>query len=127
MLFGDGVELEDVFGFGIDFGEGQQQVLGGDEVVFHRAGFALGGFEHLRKIGAEAGMDFRAADFGEMAEFGFDDAIELGAVDADFFQERLDDAFLFAEQRGQQVERRRLAAGRGRRRVPGRAGRLLGL
>ncbi len=104
LLFGDGVELEDVTGFGIDFGQGEQEVFGGDEVVFHGAGFALGGFEDLAEGLADAGMAFGAADFGEMAEFGFDDAIELGAVDADFFQERLDDAFVFAEQRGQQVE-----------------------
>ena len=37
FFFGDGVELQKVFGFGIGFGEGEEQMLGRDEVVFHRA------------------------------------------------------------------------------------------
>ena len=41
------LSLQDVLGLGVDLGQGQQQVLGRDELVLHRVGFALGGLEHL--------------------------------------------------------------------------------
>ena len=47
FLVGNGIEFQDVFGLGIDFGKCKQQMLGRDELVFHGLGFALGGFEDL--------------------------------------------------------------------------------
>ena len=47
VLLGDGVELEDVLGLRVDLRQREQQMLGRDELVLHRVGFALGGFEHL--------------------------------------------------------------------------------
>ena len=46
LLLADGVELQDVAGLRVGLGQGQQQVLGRDELVLHVAGFALGRFEH---------------------------------------------------------------------------------
>ncbi len=53
------LSLRDVFRFGIDLRQRQEQMLGGDEIVFHGAGFALRGFEHLGQRRADAdGCDF---------------------------------------------------------------------
>ena len=101
-------------------------MLGRDELVLHRVGFALGGFEHLVQFRAQ--LRRRAAgDVGEMAQFGLDDLVQLRAIDADLVQDRPDDAVLFGQQRGQQVQRIDLRiAAIGRQRL--RAGHgLLGL
>ncbi len=100
----DGVELEDVSGLGVDLGEGEQQVLGRGELVLHRVGLFLGGFEHLDGALAEAGHR-PARGLGQVAEFGVEDALELAYVRADFFEDRADNAVGFGHQRGQQVDR----------------------
>ena len=46
-----------------------------------------------------------AADFGQVIQLRLDNAIELPAVDADFFQERFDDALFLGQQRGEQMQR----------------------
>ena len=46
-----------------------------------------------------------AGDVGEMAQFGLDDLVQLPAVDADAIEDRADDAVVFGQQRGQQVQR----------------------
>ena len=69
FLVGDGVELQDVLGLRVDLRQRQQQMLGRDELVLHRVGLALGGFEHLVQLAAE--LRRRAAgDVGEMAQLG---------------------------------------------------------
>ncbi len=94
LFVGDGVEFQDVFRLGIDFREGQQQMFGRDELVFHRVGFALGGFEH--QVEFPAALRRRSArDVGEMAQFGLDDFIELRPIDADLVEDRPDDAVVF--------------------------------
>ena len=82
FLVRQGVQLEDVLGLGIDFGQGQQEMLGGDELVFHRVGFALGGLQHARQFAA--GLRGRAAaDLGQSLQLGADDAFQLRAIGAD--------------------------------------------
>ena len=105
LFFGDRVELEEVFGFGFGFGEGEQEMLGRDEVVFHRRGFFLRRFEDLAQGGAEAWLGDCATLLGQMIQFAFDHPIEIAAVNADFFQERPDDAFILGQQRGEQMQR----------------------
>ena len=104
FLVGDGVELQDVLGLRVDLRQRQQQMLGRDELVLHRVGFALGRFEHLVQLAAD--LRRRAAgDAGEMAQFGLDDLVQLAAVDADAVEDRADDAVALGQQRGQQVQR----------------------
>ena len=49
LAVGNRVELEDVLGFGIDLGEGQQQMFGRDEFVLEGVGLSLGRFQHLHQ------------------------------------------------------------------------------
>ena len=76
FLVGNGVEFQDVFGLGIDFRQSQKQMLGRDELVFHRLGFALGGFQNFVQFRTQLRRR-SAGDFGKMAQFGLDDLIEL--------------------------------------------------
>ena len=93
-----------LLGLGIDFRQCQQQMFGRDELVFHRVGFVLGRFEHLVEF--PAGLRRRAAgNVGEMAQLGLDDLVELSAVDAELIEDRADDAVVFRQQCGQQVQR----------------------
>ena len=93
-----------LLGLGIDLGQGQQQVLGRDELVFHRVGLALGSFQHSDEFVARLRRR-SATDFRQPLQFAADDAIQLHAVRADFFQERRDHAFGFFEQGLKQMQR----------------------
>ncbi len=79
-------------------------MLGRDELVFHGVGLALGRFEDTLEFLAEL-CGCAAGDAGEMAQFGLNDAIQLAAVDADAVEDRADDAVVFRQQGGQQVQR----------------------
>ena len=58
-------------GGGVDGGERDQQVLGGDEVVLHLGGHVGGGAEHLQRgAGVRRGADRRAAGGGEPVQLG---------------------------------------------------------
>ena len=104
LLIGDRIELQYVLSLRVDLRQRQEQVFGRDELILHRVGFALGGFEHAVQLGAELRRR-PAGDFGEMAQFGLDDALQLAAVDADAVEDRADDAIGFHYQRRQQVQR----------------------
>ena len=100
----EGIELEDVLGLGIDLGQGQQEVFGGDELVLHGVGFALGGLQHADQFAV--GLRGRtAADLGQPLQLGTDDAFQLRAIGADLFQQRRDDAVGLVQQGFQQMER----------------------
>ncbi len=49
-LLVDGIQLENVLGLRVDLRQREQQVLGRDELVLHRVGLFLGGFEHLGRL-----------------------------------------------------------------------------
>ena len=104
FLVGQGVQLENVLGLGIDLGQGEQEVFGGNELVFHRIGLALGSFQHSDEFVARLRRR-SATDFRQPLQFAADDAIQLHAVRADFFQERRDNAFGFFEQGLKQMKR----------------------
>ena len=76
FLLGDGVELQDAGGLGVDLGQGQQQVLGRDELVLHGVGLALGGLQHADGLLARAAAG-AAGDLGEVAQLGLDDPLQL--------------------------------------------------
>jgi hypothetical protein len=126
FLVGHGVELQDVLGLGIDLRQRQEQVLGRDELVLHRIGFALGSFEDAAEFLAQ--LRRRAARHaGEMAQFGLHDFVQLAAVDADAIEDRADDAVVFGQERRQQVQRVDLRMPAVGRQLLGASHRLLGL
>ncbi len=92
------------FAFESIFVEHQEQMLGRDELVLHRVGFALGGFEHAVQFAAHL-RRCAAGDLGKMAQLSLDDLVQLPAVDADAVEDRADDAFALCQECRQQVER----------------------
>ncbi len=87
-------------------GEGQQQVLGGDEFVLEMAGFVEGALQHLVERLREIHAGLASGGLGQVAKQApglGDDGIRMHAA---FFQHRPDDAFPFFGQRNQQVQRK---------------------
>ena len=104
FLVREGVELEDILGLRVDLRECQEEVLGGDELVLHGVGLALGGLQHADQF--TAGLRGRsAADLGQALQLAADDAFQLRTVGADAIQQRRDHAVGFAQESFQQVER----------------------
>ena len=79
-------------------------MLGRDELVLHAVGFGLGGVEHFGEGRADAGSG-AAGGLGLVRELGVDDLFELRGVSTDFFEHGADDAAVFGQQRGEQVDR----------------------
>ena len=78
--FVDGVELEDVLGLRVDLRQGQQQMLGRDELVLHLASARRWAASStccswLRDVRAGMPPD----DLGQMPQFGVDDPIRAAA------------------------------------------------
>ena len=105
LLVGDGVEFQDVLGLRIDLGQRQQQVFGRDELVFHRVGFALGGFEHLVEFSAESAAGPRPTRGRNVPVRPARSCPSCPPVDADAIEDRPHDAVIFRKQRCQQVQR----------------------
>ena len=103
-VLGDRVEREHVLGFRLRASEGEQQVLGGDELVLHAVGFGLGGVEDFLQRGTRARLG-SAARLRQMLELRLDDLVELVDVGADFFEHRPDDARCLRRQRREQMHR----------------------
>ena len=119
FLVRQGVELEDVLGLGVDFGQGQQEVFGGDELVLHGVGLALGGLQHAGQFAA--GLRGRAAaDLGQPLQLAADDSFQLPAIGADLLQQRRDHALGLVEQGVQADGAARSANGPGRWPATGR-------
>ena len=76
VLLGDRVELQHAGGLALDLGHGQQEVFGGDELVLHRVGFALGGLQHAASSPGSTAAGPRRRPW-RMAQLGLDDPIEL--------------------------------------------------
>ena len=53
FVLADGIELQELPGLGIRFGQRQQQMLDRDELVFHHISFALCRFEHRGQVGRD--------------------------------------------------------------------------
>ena len=85
-------------------GDGEQQVLGGDELVFKAGGFIEGALEDLVQGLGEIHPGLHAASFGESVE----QAARLGddgvGLDAAFFQDGTNDALFFFREGDEQVE-----------------------
>ena len=87
-------------------GDGQQEVLGGDELVLEVGGFVEGASPELGSAAAKrTGRAGSPADFGQVGEhasrFG-DDGVGLHVA---FFEHGADDAFLLLGQGDQQMQR----------------------
>ncbi len=103
LLVRHGVQLEQALGLRIRAAQRQQQVLGGDELVLHGVGLALGSVQHAAQLGGD--LRRRAAtDLRQASHFGIDDAFQLPAIGADPLQERADHALALAQQGPQQVQ-----------------------
>ncbi len=85
-------------------GEREQQMLGGNELILEMAGFVEGALEHLIERLRKVDTGLPAGSLGKTAQ----QVARLGhngsRLHAAFFQQRLDDAFLFIGQRDQQVQ-----------------------
>ncbi len=79
-------------------------MLGRDEFVFHGGAFALRRFEHLREL-LRGLRRCAARRFRKAIQLGFDNRVELRAVDADFVQKWPRDAFRLCQERGEQMKR----------------------
>ena len=110
-------------GAGVDLrvvGQREQQVLGGDELVAHRARGLVGVLEHVHEVGAERGRRLGVAgDRGQRVERLVGAAADRLGVGVRAPQHRHDDPAVLLEQREQHVMRRHL-------RVAARAGEPLG-
>ncbi len=88
------------------FGDGQQQVLGGDELVLEVAGLVEGALQNLIERLREIHSGLHAPGNGERAEqapgFGHDGV----GLDVALLQHRPHDAFLLFGQSDQQVQRK---------------------
>ena len=105
FFIGDRIQFKYIASFRINLCQRQQQMLGRDEIVLQRAGFLLGRFENLAQRVADRRRPGGAAYFGQVVQLRLDNAIELPAVGADFFQQRFDNALVLGQQRGEQVQR----------------------
>ena len=87
-------------------GHGEQQVLGGDELVLEVAGFVEGALQDLVQRLRKVHAGLHAGGLGQVAQ----QAAGLGdngvGVHAALFQHRADDAFLLLGERDQQVQRK---------------------
>ena len=105
VLVGDGVEFQDVLGLRVDL---RRAPAAGVRSRRTRPSSRRlrAGRPSSTLVQFAADLRRRAArDVGEMAQFGLDDLVELSAIDADAFEDRPDDAVVFRQQRGQQVQR----------------------
>ena len=118
-----------------DVRHAEQQVLGREELVVELCAFLVGFFEEPEGFGCERGVAHRCAGDPWLAsEFLVDAPAHGRDVDADALHDAADDALGLVEQTPQHVQRRHLrVAGharrslRGRQRVLGLAGELVGI
>ena len=85
-------------------GDGKQQVLGGDELIFEMAGFVEGALEYLVEGLREVHSGLPACSLGHALEHiaGFrDDGVGLNAA---LFEDWADDPFLLLGQSDEQME-----------------------
>ena len=103
-LLVDRVELERLLSGRLLFGEGQQQVLGGDELVAHRLGRLLGGLKHAAQVSGK----LRRVPGGRLhqpLQFRINDLRKLIAVGPDLLQEGPDHTVRLVQKRREQVQR----------------------
>ena len=81
-------------------------MLGGDVFIFQSIGLLLRMGEHILRGSAHAQL--RAGGFGKPILFGGHDLLNPGGVRSHFFENRLDHATIFRQQRRQQMQRQQL-------------------
>ena len=113
----------------------EQQVLGREELVVELCAFLVGFFEEPEGFGCERGVAHCCAGDTRLAsEFLVDAPAHARDVDADALHDAADDALGLVEQTPQHVQRRHLRVAcrarrslRGRQRLLGLAGELVGI
>ena len=90
-------------GVGFGFGEGEEEVLGGDEVVLEGVGLLGGAVEDLLQGGGHGGLGVGAGDLGELGDGGVGAGEKLLHADARALEDGQDDALAVFEQGGEQV------------------------
>ncbi len=96
---GEGVAGGVAFGFG----EGEEEVLGGDVLVLEDVGLFGGAVEDLLQGGGHAGLGVAAGDLGQLGDGGVRAGEELLHADACAFEHGQDDALAVFQQGGEQV------------------------
>ncbi len=96
-----GESVADGIGFGL--GEGEQEMLGGDEVVLEGIGFLGGAVQNLLQGGGHCGLRVGAGDLGQLGDGGVGSGKKLLHADARAFEDGQDDALAVVEQGGEQV------------------------
>ena len=126
FLLADGRQLEDVLRLRGHLGQGEQEVVGGDELVLHLVRLGRRRLEDLDQflVGLRLGA---AGDLGQVGEFGRDDPLQVSAVGPDLLQQRPHDPLTLAEQRVQEMDRRHLRIAAIAGQLHGGLHRLLGL
>ena len=99
-LFGAGGG-EDALGVVLRLRQGEQHVLGGDVLVAEPVGLLVGDAEDLLRAAVHA--DLRAGRAGQTLQALLHEVAQVGKVDADLLQQRLNDALLLFQQRSQHV------------------------
>ena len=90
-------------GVSFGFGEGEEEVLGGDEVVLEGVGLLGGAVEDLLQGGGHGGLGVGAGDLGELGDGGVGAGEKLLHTDARALEDGQDDALAVVEQGGEQV------------------------
>ena len=88
---------------GFGFGEREEEVLGGDEVVLEGVGLLGGAVEDLLQGGGHGGLGVGAGDFGELRDGGVGPGQKLLHTDARALEDGEDDALAVFQQGGEQV------------------------
>ena len=96
---GEGVAGRIAFGFG----EGEEEVLGGDEVVLEGVSLFAGTVEDLLQGGGHGGLGAGAGDLGKLGDGGVGPGEELLHADARAFEDGEDDSLAVVEEGGEQV------------------------
>ena len=107
LLFVNSAKLQDVLRFRWGLHQRQQEVVGGDKLIFHHLSFFGGLLEDLHQLRIRLGLG-ASGNLRLMGKFRLGDSLKVTAVDANFLQQRPDDSFVLGYQGLQKVDRRDL-------------------